>query len=824
MLILAMPSRGTQHLHPHFLLILFPSFSLNASFSFAASFISVDQPLSGSNTIVSQGGNFVMGFFIPGDKSSQNYYMGIWYKKVSKFTPVWVANRETPISDPDSSEIRVSTDGNLVLINQHKTQIWSTNISSIPSNSTNIVEIQDTGNLVLRDGFKPSKVYWQSMDHPTDTWLPGGKLGRNKLTGERQIVTSWKNSNDPAPGIFSLEIDPNGSSQYFIYWNKTREFWTSGEWNGNIFTNVPEMLSHYIYNFEFVSNDNTSYFTYSLQDDTVISRFIMDISGQIKQLTWVEGYQQWILFWSQPKQQCDVYALCGPFGVCNERSFAFCSCVQGFSEASPTDWELNDHSRGCRRNAPLQCATNSSANGPKDGFFPMPGASSVDTPHSLPAATVEDCELACLRNCSCTAYSHGITGCSMWYGDLLSLQQKSDGSSGETLYLRLAASELSQHSESKEGEMKWVVLGSVLGSLACLAIVFTLVWVYRRRKRMATATTSISTITEGNLMVFRYSELQRMTKNFSEKLGGGSFGSVYKGMLPAGSTIAVKKLEGLVCVGEKQFRNEVSTVGSTHHVNLVRLRGFCSQGDHRLLAYDYMPKGSLGEQLFRNSSSMVLDWNKRYQIALGAARGLAYLHDNCRDRIIHCDIKPENILLDESFVPKVADFGLAKLLGRDYSRVLTTMRGTIGYLAPEWISGVAITAKADVYSYGMVLLEIISGTRNMQQCEEGRTSCFPLLAANRVNERDVVSLLDHRLQGDANLEELDRACKVACWCIQDNEVDRPSMGQVVQILEGVIQVDMPPIPRSLQLFAESPETMVFFSDSSSGQANLPNGK
>jgi hypothetical protein len=165
----------------------------------------------------------------------------------------------------------------------------------------------------------------------------------------------------------------------------------------------------------------------------------------------------------------------------------------------------------------------------------------------------------------------------------------------------------------------------------------------------------------------------------------------------------------------------------------------------------------------------------------GVAKGLAYLHERCRDCIIHCDMKPENILLDATFTPKVAEFGLAKLIGRDFSRVLTTMRGTIGYLAPEWISGEAVTAKADVFSYGMMLFEIISGRRNVEQWEsrfavssagaeeEATTSTafYPLLVARRLVEKgDVMALLDPELEGDADAEEMRRVCKVACWCIQ----------------------------------------------------------
>ncbi|KAF0917737.1 hypothetical protein E2562_021235 [Oryza meyeriana var. granulata] len=165
---------------------------------------------------------------------------------------------------------------------------------------------------------------------------------------------------------------------------------------------------------------------------------------------------------------------------------------------------------------------------------------------------------------------------------------------------------------------------------------------------------------------------------------------------------------------------------------------------------------------------------------------------------MHCDIKPQNIHLDASFVPKVADFGLAKLIGHDFSRVLTSMRGTLGYLAPEWLSGQAITSKADVFSYGMMLFEIISGKRNMEHGASTRSSddFFPLLVAEVLPTGEVHRLLDPKLVGDANLEELDRACKAACWCIQNHPDCRPSMREIIQILEGLKHVEMPPVPRS----------------------------
>jgi serine/threonine protein kinase len=274
--------------------------------------------------------------------------------------------------------------------------------------------------------------------------------------------------------------------------------------------------------------------------------------------------------------------------------------------------------------------------------------------------------------------------------------------------------------------------------------------------------------------------------------------------------VAVKKLEGL-WQGDKQFRTEVSTLGLIQHVNLVRLLGFCSAGDDKMLVYEYMPNGSLDGHLFDGDDSSCLSWRERYGIMLGVARGLVYLHDGCRECIIHCDIKPENILLDEDMSLRIADFGMAKLVRRDFSRALTTMWGTIGYLAPEWVSGQPIRTKADMYSYGMVLFELISGRRNTvgyhghsnggSEVEVTGSSTFyfyPVWAAGKVAGGEVSVVADPRLRSDVLEEELERACRVACWCIQDQEEHRPTMVQVVQALEGVFHVHAPPVPRGLQ--------------------------
>ncbi|XP_012571988.3 G-type lectin S-receptor-like serine/threonine-protein kinase At2g19130 [Cicer arietinum] len=774
-------------------------FSLHSYPSLAAlTTISANQSLSGDQTLVSEGGIFELGFFKTGNSS--NYYIGIWYKKITQQTIVWVANRDNPVSDKNTAMLKISA-GNLVLLNKSSKQVWSTNVSS-PKSGSVVAMLLESGNFVL--GTKPDDdaldLLWQSFDHQTDTFLPGGKIKLDMKTNQPQYLTSWKNKEDPSTGLFSLELDPKGSTSYLILWNKSEQYWTSGPWNGHIFTLVPEMRLNYIYNFSFVSNENESYFTYSLYNPSIISRLVIDVSGQIKQLSWLESAQEWNLFWSQPRRQCEVYSFCGAFGSCFENFNPYCSCLRGFEPKSVSEWNLGDFSGGCIRKESLQCEGSSPSNRGKDMFLAIPNMALSKHAEFVGLGNAAECELTCLENCSCTAYAYNSNGCSIWIGDLINMQQlSSDDSSGQTLYLKLAASEIRDTSKHHNGVV--IMIGGVVGAVVGIGILLALLWfvMLRRRKRMLV----MGRLLEGFMVEFGYRDLQNATNNFSEKLGGGGFGSVFKGALTDSSMVAVKKLEG-VSQGERQFRTKVSTVGTMKHVNLVRLRGFCSEGTKRLLVYDYMPNRSLDFHLFQNNNSEVLDWKMRYQIALGIARGLTYLHEKCEDCIIHCDIKPENILLDADFCPKVADVGLAMLIGRGFSRIRTTMRGTKGYLAPEWLSRVAITSKADVYSYGMMLFEVVSGRRNFGPSADGQVTFFPTVAAKVVIEGgSVLTLLDPRLEGNADVEEITEMIKVASWCVQDDETQRPTMRQAVQILEGILDVNLPPIPTFHQVFVDN---------------------
>ena len=287
-----------------------------------------------------------------------------------------------------------------------------------------------------------------------------------------------------------------------------------------------------------------------------------------------------------------------------------------------------------------------------------------------------------------------------------------------------------------------------------------------------------------------------MTDNFKTSLGKGGFGSVYKGKLQSGSIVAVKVLATSKANGE-DFINEVATIGRIHHMNVVRLIGFCANGSKWALIYDFMPNGSLDKYIFlKRENSVYLSWGMLYKIALGIARGIEYLHRGCDMQILHFDIKPHNILLDEDFTPKVSDFGLAKLYSTDESIVsLTAARGTLGYIAPELfyknIGG--ISYKADVYSFGMLLMEMVGRRKNVQAFAEHSSQIyFPSWVHDKYNRGENMEM------GDATEDEKKSVKKmviVALWCIQLKPTNRPSMGKALEMLEGEVELlQMPPKP------------------------------
>ncbi|KAG5551165.1 hypothetical protein RHGRI_009556 [Rhododendron griersonianum] len=430
----------TNFAHPVFLLIFsFPLFA-NA----LTDTILQGQLVTASTAITSSRNEFELGFFSPGNKNStRSSYLGVWYRRVSEPTVVWVANRDYPLTD-SSAALTIAADGNLVIV---------------------------VGRV--------SYMLRASFDYPLDTLLPGMKLGHDKRNGKTWSLSAWKSKEDPGRGVFSFEVDPQGTNQFFIL-QGFQKYWSSGIWDGQSFSSIPEWNSYY--NYSYVTNDNESYFTYSLINPRVTSRFVLGVSGQLLQLTWLEATGEWNLFWSQPRQRCEVNPYCGAFGTCNP-SIIHCQCLPGFQPNSVGNWNAGDMSGGCGRKAPLHCGNDSEVKGQKDQFLRV---SKVTLPANSTVLSqvrsVGDCQSACFSNCSCSAYTYdGSNGCSIWHEELLNVVQlKDDDLEGRDFYLRLAASEfLSEGKDSRIKRWKWIILA--LGVPMTLLATASFFYCLRRR-------------------------------------------------------------------------------------------------------------------------------------------------------------------------------------------------------------------------------------------------------------------------------------------------------------------------------------------------------
>ncbi|KQK02582.1 hypothetical protein BRADI_2g02477v3 [Brachypodium distachyon] len=338
-------------------------------------------------------------------------------------------------------------------------------------------------------------------------------------------------------------------------------------------------------------------------------------------------------------------------------------------------------------------------------------------------------------------------------------------------------------------------------SLACLA------WlVYRRRRKIRSTISKIYSSNTSNveemlrkcgslsLKKYKYSELKKITRSFEDELGEGGYGVVYKGSLKDGRMVAVKLLKGSKGNGE-DFLNEVMSIGQTSHVNIVSLLGFCLEGSQRALIYEYMSNGSLQKHIYSESSKLAIGWEMFLKIAIGIARGLEYLHQGCNTRIIHFDIKPNNILLDHEFSPKIADFGLAKLFHlKDSVLSMAEARGTIGFIAPEVFSrgfGV-VSTKSDVYSYGMLLLEMVQGKKDLKRNVGSSSETF---FPHWVHDRLVRDLQGSCEVTQGTEEIVRKMTMIGLWCIQMTPENRPSMSRVIEMLERSInELEMPPKP------------------------------
>ncbi|XP_057969633.1 G-type lectin S-receptor-like serine/threonine-protein kinase SD2-5 isoform X1 [Malania oleifera] len=725
----------------------------------------------------SSNSTFALGFFPALDIGS--FVLVVLH--VQRNRPVWTANRGSLVRNSD--KFVFDKNGNVYLENNDG-KAWSTHTEG---KGATAMELRDTGNLVLLDNNR--KILWQSFSHPTDTLLPDQFL----LEG-MQLRSFPKHSN-----LFHFLEIKSGDMILSAGYQTPQIYWSMA--NDSRKKILKEASGKRISSASLVSNSWDFYdqngvrvwqFVFSEESDTnAIWAAILGADGSISFLNLQNGKWGGAESAKIPHNPCGIPESCQPYEVCSFENR--CQCPSPlFSNFMCKPPRLN--SSTCNSSEVDFLFVGEELN-----YF------ALDFVSPFSKTDLNGCKEACQRNCSCVVlFFESSLGSCYLFDQIGSLQRADQGAAGFTSYVKVLKSGGESlnptRKKTKAVQMRNIIIVviAVVTTLVILGLTYLGLWYPQKKKRLLESTKDnleeddLFDSISGMLNRYSFDDLCNVTKNFSTKLGQGGFGSVYKGLLPDGTQVAVKKLEG-IGQGKKEFRAEVSIIGNVHHVHLVRLRGFCAEGACRLLVYEYMGKGSLDRWIFNNNKEgLMLDWEMRFSIALGTAKGLAYLHEECDVKIVHCDIKPENVLLDDNYLAKVSDFGLAKLMNREQSLAFTTLRGTRGYLAPEWITNHAISEKSDVYSFGMLLLEIIGGRKNYEPRESSEREYFPSYVFKMMEEGELNKVLDSKLKSDENDERINAAIKVALWCIQDDMNARPPMTKVVQMLEGLCAVPQPP--------------------------------
>uniref|UniRef100_A0A7N2M967 Receptor-like serine/threonine-protein kinase n=1 Tax=Quercus lobata TaxID=97700 RepID=A0A7N2M967_QUELO len=657
--------------------------------SFAVDSITPSLYISDGSTLVSKDGSFELGFFSPG--ISKNRYLGIWYKNIPVKTVVWVANRLNPIND-SSGLLMINSTGSLMLMSQNKSVVWSTGLGTQKQAKNPVLQLSDSGNLVLRDG-NSGISFWESFDYPSDTFLPGMKLGWDSTKGIKWSLTAWKHPDDPSPGDFTYGIEMHAYPEPVI-WKGNKKVYRPGPWNGLRFSGSPDLKPNPVYDYNFVSNDFEVYYTYTLKNKSVISRIILNQTSNTRErYIWIEAEQVWRRYTSVPR---DYY-------------------IRGSG-----------------------------------------------------------------------------SGCALWFGDLMDIRQLPAG--GQDLYIRMPASEIEARHVRKIKRAVIVAAALVVVSGMLLLVGF---YICRSRINLEDHQNNEGQREDLELPFFELSTIVCATDNFlfKNKLGEGGFGSVYKGTLEDNQEIAVKRLSRSSGQGLNEFKNEVRLIAKLQHRNLVKLLGCCIQQEEKILIYEYMPNKSLDCFIFDQTKGKLLDWSKRFRIICGIARGLQYLHQDSRLRIIHRDLKASNILLDSEMNSKISDFGMARTFGGDQLEGNTNrVVGTYGYMAPEYAFDGIFSTKSDVFSFGILLLEIISGKKSRGFYHPNHEHNLIGHAWILWNEGRPLELIDECLGESCTMSEVLRCIHLSLLCVQQRPEDRPNMSSVVVMLSSECALAEPKQP------------------------------
>ncbi|XP_057994009.1 G-type lectin S-receptor-like serine/threonine-protein kinase SD2-5 isoform X1 [Hevea brasiliensis] len=693
------------------------------------------------------GPRFACGFFCNGTCDSYlfaifivqtNSISGITSPSVGFPQVVWSANRNNPVRI--NSTLQLTSDGDFILKDAEGTIAWSTNTAG---KSVAGLNLTDMGNLVLFD--QNNATVWQSFDYPTDSLVPGQKLRAGQKLIASISATNWTQLN-----LLSYSVTDEGavasieSSPPQVY----DEFTISGRKTNREPTYVTLQNGSFAL-FANSSQPSAPDLSQSIPEASSVQyvRFCPD--GHLRLYEWtIDGWKQVADLLSGRVNECFYPTVCGNYGICSNGQ---CSCPSTtyFKQINDRQPDL-----GCSEATPLSCQASL-----YHSFIELMETTYSSFLSDLENVGLEKCKEACSKNCSCKAAifrfgSDSANGDCYLPNQIFSLINNDNEIThyNSTVYLKVQnapsptteAIVPQQKRKRRSTIILWSSVGIFSGLFLVIGIIVLLVW--KKRNADVDEEDYLDQV-PGMPTRFSYENLKALTENFSKVLGEGGFGSVFEGTLIDGTKIAVKRLNGLGQV-KKSFLAEVESIGSIHHVNL-----------------------------------------QRKKIILDLAKGLTYLHEDCTQKILHLDIKPQNILLDNKFNAKISDFGLSKLIDRDQSKVVTTMRGTPGYLAPEWLSSV-ITEKADVYSFGVVVLELLCGRRNVDHSQPEEKMHLISLFEKKAEEDQLLDLVDNCSEDmQLNKAEIGNMMKIAAWCLQKDYTMRPSMSIVVKVLEGVSEVE-----------------------------------
>ncbi|XP_060196673.1 G-type lectin S-receptor-like serine/threonine-protein kinase LECRK3 [Lycium barbarum] len=795
-----------------FLLFLVPLHNLaqnNGRVATSSSITATD----GSTPWLSPSGDFAFGFQNLQD-NKDHFLLCIWYEKIQEKTIVWHANMSDPV--PQGSRLNLDPQRGLILSDPQGTNLWKTDLVD---GNIDYALMNDTGNFVIM-GRGSTDPLWESFRNRTDTMLPTQTLKRGSF------LVSQKSEANFTQGRFYLRMSDNGNlvlvtqsvpsnSDYdYVYYNSqtsdTINATNSGDKlvfdeNGLMYV-LTGNNQRQILNSESIPPASDNYHRVTLNFDGVLTHYYHSRNS---------NSSGWNVLWSQPDNICKITGNNGP-GACGYNNVCslstnnrpVCNCPKGYTLLDP-----NDAHGDCKPDFPLSCDVVTRGS-PEDSYSFLT-VRDTDWPLSdfqqISPSTEENCQSTCLHDCFCAVAIYRSNSC--WKKKLPLSNGRIDNSLNAKAFIKISKDGVPRplspglpnnpgSHQSKNWRIWAILASSLLGSSVLINIVLISVFcwgffhIYKKRVHEFRPT---SHVTDSVCHSFTYKELVVATKEFKEEIGRGAFGIVYKGVMSVGSrnVVAIKKLDRVAREAEKDFMTEVNVISQTHHKNLVRLIGYCNEGPHRLLVYEYMSNGTLASFIYGDPKP---NWSQRTKIATGIARGLAYLHEECSKQIIHCDIKPQNILLDDYYVARISDFGLSKLLMINQSRTNTDIRGTRGYVAPEWFRNCLVTVKVDVYSFGVLLLEIITCRKCLKDEESyGPEAILTDWVLDCFQEGKLEALVQSDIEALNDRKQLERFVMVGIWCIQEDPMTRPTMRKVCQMLEGAVEVTVPPCPYNISI-------------------------